>query len=198
MTTREKRWLGAVATAVVLVGLVSYVRHCRAKARRSHEAERRQRLDALWTVCEGNGLPAAGTRSGRIPRPTIAFTQVGSDGHAMWEPDPETAPDSVGKTELVACFLSKNQVIEMCSYAGETAKSAMMRIRRTFTGTIRDPQTGEVIAEHAFAPSEPEPCPESTTVSTYNGHAITSDTRRFGPEPRDEMLAFIREHASAP
>jgi hypothetical protein len=198
MTEREKRWLGAVITAVVLVGLVSYIRHCRAKAQRRDAAERRKQLDRLWTVCEGNGVPAAGTRTGRIPRPTIAFTQFGSDGHAMWDPDPDTAPDSIGKTELVACFLSQDKLIEMCSYAGETAKSAKLRVRRTFTGTIRDPQTGEVIAEHAFAPSEPEPCPESTTVSTYHGHAISTNTRLDGPEPRDEMIAFIREHASAP
>lgn len=194
MTIRDKRVVGVVGGVIALVLVGTYIHDCRKRQKRGLDVAHAAELDRLWAVCEGTGVAEASARTARVPRPTMLFTEIEPGSHTSWESDARWVPERVDKTQQVACFHATFQLVEMCHYEGGGHSRGALRIRRTLSGSLRDARTAEVIAERAFIATEPPPCPDRLTGVSYEGHAIVSQPKLYSPEPRDEMIAFVREH----
>ena len=114
-------------------------------------------------VCRGEALPdaAAYPEDG-----TPHMMGVVNDGHG---PDytgvsDEWSATSVEEVQLVACFHTTEDVLEVCHYrGGQYGQAQLERIRYTITVTLRAARTAESVRSTSIEGGLPKPCPPTLT-----------------------------------
>ncbi len=138
-------------------------------------------LSKFSSVCGGGANTNSAPYNGTGKTHLIVLLNSSGDVH-KWSDDlpADWWPNSEQDVELVAC-LDKERVsrIQRCSYSGG---SDIERFRLTVDVTLREAQTGNIVASMSFYGSSPRQCKlveDESTTRLVGGHVQVSDVMNW-------------------
>jgi hypothetical protein len=195
---KNRRTKTITAAAVLLIGgLVvggyAVTQDWQSKAR--YEIKR-----ALESVCEDDdtGVPEAAPyaqTSGLHPIMYVEKTAMGSwlsSYHYL--PPSQWRPQEPADTELVACLEEEQVEIERCPYTLKSGDSAtLVRLQWQTVVTLREAQTGKIVASNAIVGEPPRECQVS---EQFEAGKLTEYI--IGAKPEAEIEAWLEPYIDIP
>ena len=180
---------------VVVIGIL-WVSNRRQQAK---VAARREMETQLANVCNGAGVADASPydeTSGIHPVVYASKTAIGYrvDGSGYYTPV-ELKSSAPADTELVACIVEERVVMDECPYELENGKRAVLiRQQRQVVATLREAQTGEVVAtSETLIGGDARKCGRT---ETFKGGAL--ENYAVGARPDDALDEWVKPYVQAP